>query len=47
MDESDLFKFIKNQEWDKFIKNVNSKHDLNIKDEDSNYMIQYKFYTII
>jgi ankyrin repeat protein len=41
MDESKLFEFIKNQEWDKFIKNINPSHDVNIQDEHSNYMIQY------
>ena len=41
MNESNLFSFIKNQEWNKFIENINSDHDLNVYDKNLNYMIQY------
>lgn len=41
MDENKLFKFIKNQEWDEFIKNADSKLDYNVQDENLNYMVQY------
>ena len=41
MNEINLFKFVKNQEWDKFIENLNKDIDLNIQDEHSNYLIQY------
>ena len=41
MNESELFEAIKKKEWQIFINNVTSEHDLNIRDEGMNYMIQY------
>jgi ankyrin repeat protein len=36
-----LFTYVKNHKWDDFEKNLNSSIDLNIKDENKNYLIQY------
>lgn len=41
MNENDLFTQIKNHEWSKFCENINSNHDVNVQDENFNYMIQY------
>ena len=40
-ENKNLFIYIKNQKWDLFEKNLNPTLDLNIKDEHSNYLIQY------
>lgn len=40
-ENNNLFIYIKNQKWDLFEKNLNPTLDLNIKDEHSNYLIQY------
>ena len=40
-DTSKLFNYIKKSQWDKFEENLNENIDLNIKDEHSNYLIQY------
>jgi ankyrin repeat protein len=36
-----LFEYIKNSEWDKFESSLNNDIDLDIKDNHSNYLIQY------
>lgn len=41
MNENDLFISIKKHEWTNFIDNINENHDINVQDENSNYMIQY------
>lgn len=42
MDDSNrLFEYIKKSQWDKFESSLNDKIDLDIKDEHSNYLIQY------
>lgn len=41
MNKINLFKFVKNQEWDNFLKNIYKDTDLNIQDDNSNYLIQY------
>jgi ankyrin repeat protein len=40
-ENQNLFRYIKSQKWDEFEKSLNSTIDLNIKDENSNYLIQY------
>lgn len=41
MNENDLFISIKKHEWTKFNDNINKDHDVNVQDENTNYMIQY------
>jgi ankyrin repeat protein len=40
-ENKNLFIYLKTQKWDDFEKSLNSSIDLNIKDEHSNYLIQY------
>jgi ankyrin repeat protein len=40
-ENSNLFIYIKQKNWKKFLKNINPDTNLNIKDEQSNYIIQY------
>lgn len=40
-DTSKLFEYIKKSQWDKFESSLNGNIDLDIKDEHSNYLIQY------
>ena len=42
MDETNkLFEYIKNSQWDKFESSLNNDIDLDIRDNHSNYLIQY------
>lgn len=42
MDEiNKLFEYVKKQKWDDFAKSLNENIDFNIKDQHSNYLIQY------